>query len=144
MATNRKARRDYNIIDTFEAGVALKGYEVKSLRAGMASLDGSYARVIEGEVFLVGVYIKPYDKAGYEEIDPRRRRKLLLKHHEIKKLYGQTQERGFTLIPLKIYFTDRGVAKIEVGLCRGRRTYDKKESLIRKELDKETRKRRWR
>lgn len=142
--TNRKARRDYNIIDTFEAGIVLKGYEVKSLRAGMASLDGSYARVIDGEVFLVGAYIKPYEKASFGDIDPRRKRKLLLKHHEIRRLYGQTQERGFTLIPLKVYFNDRSIVKIEVGLCRGKKAYDKKEALIRKDLEKETRGKRWR
>jgi len=142
VVTNRKARRDFNIVDTFEAGIVLKGYEVKSLRAGMASLEGSYARVVNGEVVLIGVYIKPYERAGYEEIDPRRKRKLLLKRHEIRRLYGQTAERGFTLVPLRIYFNDRGIAKIEIGLCHGKKAYDKKEALIKKDLDREARRHR--
>ena len=140
MVTNRKARRDYNIIETFEAGIVLKGYEVKSLRAGLASLDGAYARVVDGEVYLIGSYIKPYEKSGYAVIDPRRNRKLLLKKREIRRLYGQTRERGYTLIPLKIYFNDRGIAKVEVGLCRGKKYYDRKEEIIRRDLEREMRK----
>ncbi len=139
MVTNRKARRDYNIIETFEAGIVLKGYEVKSLRAGMASLDGSYAQVVDGEVYLVGAYIKPYEKGGYAQIDPRRRRKLLLKKHEIKRLYGRTRERGFTLIPLRIYFNDRSIAKVELALCRGKRSYEKKAEIIRRDMERELR-----
>ncbi len=137
VATNRKAYRDYEIFEEFEAGLVLKGCEVKSLRNGAVSLSDGYGQVKNGEVFLYNVHISPYKEGSIYNPDPKRLRKLLLKKNEINKLYGQRQQRGQTIIPLKIYFNDKGKAKITIGLARGRRLYDKKEKLLKEEMRRE-------
>lgn len=133
---NKKAYHDYEIIEKLEAGIVLLGTEVKSLREGRANLKDSYAKITRGEVFLYGLHISPYSHASYDNHDPERVRKLLLHNTEIKRLVGKTQERGFSLIPLKIYF-NHGRAKVELGLARGKKLYDKRESLKRKEETRE-------
>jgi SsrA-binding protein len=133
---NKKAYHDYEIIEKLEAGMVLLGTEVKSLREGRANLKDSYAKITRGEVFLYGLHISPYSHASYDNHDPERVRKLLLHNVEIKRLVGKTQERGFSLIPLKIYFS-HGRAKVELGLARGKKLYDKRESLKRKEETRE-------
>ncbi len=136
VATNRKARHDYEILDTLEAGIALLGPEVKSLRAGRANLAEGYAVVRRGEVFLRGVHISPYAQAGRENPEPRRERKLLLHRREIARLAGRLGERGLTLIPLRIYFRD-GRAKVELALARGRRKADRREAIREREVQRE-------
>jgi len=133
---NRKAFHDYEIVETIEAGLVLVGTEVKSLRDGRANLKDSYARIKRGEAFLYGLHISPYTHAYYDNHDPERVRKLLLHRQEIKRLLGKTQEKGFALIPLKIYFKE-GKAKVEIALARGKKAYDKRESLKRKEETRE-------
>lgn len=128
---NKRARFEYEISETYEAGMALQGTEVKSLRDGRANLSDSYAEVREEEIFLVGAHISAYPQGNRENHDPIRNRKLLLNKREIRKLYGKTQEKGFTLIPLKIYFKD-GRAKVEIALARGKKLYDKRETLKRR------------
>ena len=133
VATNRRARRDYEILETFEAGIALRGPEVKSLRNGRASLREAYAVIRRGEVFLQKLHISPYEPATRANPeDPTRERKLLLHRAQIGKLSGRVAERGLTLIPLSIYFKG-GRAKVELGLARGRHSYDKREVLRRRE-----------
>ena len=132
VATNRRARFDYHIEDSFEAGIVLTGPEVKSLRDGRASLSEAYARVTDGEVWLEGLHIPPYANAAQREYDPRRPRKLLLHRAEIDRLYGRTQERGLTLIPMKVYFT-RGMAKVQLGLGRGKRRHEKRDAALERE-----------
>ncbi len=136
VARNRRARHDYEILDTFEAGIALLGPEVKSLRAGKATLTDAYATLRRGEVILVSLHIPPYAQAARENPDPRRERKLLLHRAEISRLGGKLRERGFTLIPLSIYFKN-GRAKVELGLARGKRQYDKRQALRKREQDRE-------
>ena len=133
---NRKAFHDYEIVETIEAGLGLVGTEVKSLRDGRANLKDSYARIKRGEAFLYGLHISAYTHAYYDNHDPERVRKLLLHRQEIKRLLGKTQEKGFALIPLKIYFKE-GKAKVEIALARGKKAYDKRESLKRKEEARE-------
>ena len=136
VARNRRARHDYHILDTFEAGIALLGPEVKSLRNGKASLTDGYALIRRGEVFLSNVHVGPYEKAWRENADPRRERKLLLHRAEISRLEGKVAERGLTLIPLQLYFK-HGRAKVELGLCRGKRRYDKRESIRQRETERD-------
>ena len=136
VASNRRARHDYEILDTFEAGIALLGPEVKSLRNGKANLTDGYAVIRRGEVFLAHVHIGPYEKAWRENAEPRRERKLLLHRAEISRLEGKLGERGLTLIPLRLYFT-HGRAKVELGLCRGKRRYDKRESIRQRETERD-------
>jgi SsrA-binding protein len=136
VASNRKARFEYEILDTFEAGIALLGPEVKSLRAGNANLTDAYAIVRRGEVFLVNAHIGPYDQAGRANAAPRRERKLLLHRAEIERLTGRVAERGFTLVPIELYFKD-GRAKIQLGLARGKKTHDKRETIRERESDRE-------
>ena len=136
VASNRRARHDYEILDTFEAGIALLGPEVKSLRNGKANLTDGYAVIRRGEVFLAHVHIGPYEKAWRENAEPRRERKLLLHRAEISRLEGKLAERGLTLIPLRLYFT-HGRAKVELGLCRGKRRYDKRESIRQRETERD-------
>ncbi len=133
VATNKKARHDYFIEDTYEAGLVLKGSEVKSLRAGRVNLKDSYARVKHGEVFLYNMHISPYAHATYDRPDPLRLRKLLLKKREIRKLVGLVSEKGFALIPLRVYFNEKGRAKVEIGVCRGKKLYDKRAALKKKD-----------
>jgi len=128
---NKRARFEYEISETYEAGMVLQGTEVKSLRGGRANLSDSYADMRQGEIVLVGAHISPYPQGNRENHDPIRPRKLLLNKREIRKLYGKTQERGFVLIPLKIYF-NHGRAKVEVALARGKKLYDKRETLKRR------------
>ena len=136
VASNRRARHDYEILDTFEAGIALLGPEVKSLRNGKANLTDGYAMIRRGEVFLANVHIGPYEKAWRENAEPRRERKLLLHRAEISRLEGKVAERGLTLIPLRLYFK-QGRAKVELGLCRGKRRYDKRQSIRRREEERD-------
>ncbi len=138
VTVNRKARRDYEILESFEAGMMLRGTEVKSLRDGRMSLKDSYAKVEEEEVFLVNAHISPYTHGNIQNHDPLRERKLLLHKSEIKRLRGKTEEKGLTLIPLKVYFV-RGRAKVELGLARGKREYDKREAIKRRDADREVR-----
>jgi SsrA-binding protein len=136
ISQNKKAFHDFEIGERFEAGIVLLGTEVKSLREGRANLKDSYARAKRNEVFIHGLHISPYTHASFDNHDPERIRKLLLHKAEIKKLIGKTQERGFSLVPLKIYFKD-GKAKLEIALARGKKEYDKRESLKRKEETRE-------
>ena len=136
VASNRRARHDYEVLDRFEAGIALVGPEVKSLRNGKANLADGYAFIRRGEVFLANVHIGPYEKAWRENVEPRRERKLLLHRAEISRLAGKVAERGLTLIPLQLYFKN-GRAKVELGLCRGKRRYDKRESIRQRETDRD-------
>ena len=133
---NKKARHDYFIDDVMEAGMVLLGAEVKSLRDGRASLVDSYARIKKGEVFLYHMHITPYPFAHHMQLDPTRTRKLLLNKKEIKRLIGKTEEKGYTLIPTKVYFA-RGKAKVELALAKGKRKYDKRRALKEKELKRE-------
>jgi SsrA-binding protein len=137
VATNKKAYHNYLIDDTLEAGMVLKGSEVKSLRAGKANIKDGFAKITNGEVFLYNVHISPYTHATYDTPAAERVRKLLLKRREIKKLIGKIQERGFSLIPLKIYFIGSGKAKIELGLGRGKKLYDKRATLKKKDSDRD-------
>jgi SsrA-binding protein len=136
VATNRRARHDYQIEETFEAGMVLTGAEVKSLRAGRASLAEAYARVTENEVWVENLHISPYSHAAGSASDPRRPRKLLLHRREIDRLIGRTHERGLTLVPLRLYFR-HGLAKLEIGLGRGKRRYEKRRAIAEREHRRE-------
>jgi len=136
IASNRRARYDYEIVDTFEAGIVLVGPEVKSLRAGKANLSDSYAMIRRGEAWLMNCHISPYDKAGRDNPDPRRERKLLLHRNELGRLQGKLAEKGLTLIPLQLYFKN-GRAKAQLGLARGKRRYDKRQTIRKREEDRE-------
>jgi SsrA-binding protein len=132
IAENRKARHEYFIEDEYEAGLVLKGTEVKSLRQGRANLKDSYAKVRNGELFVHQMHISPYPFAYYDNHDPLRVRKLLLHHYEIKRLYGKLAERGYALIPLRLYFRE-GKVKVLLGLAKGKRQYDKRETMRRRD-----------
>lgn len=132
-ASNPKARHDYTILDSFEAGIALTGSEVKSLREGRASLKEGFAIIRDNEVFLVGMHIPPYAQAGYWQHEPTRKRKLLLHKEEIARLTSKTSEQGLTLVPLKCYFNKRGLAKIELGLAKGKRKVDRRHDMKAKD-----------
>jgi SsrA-binding protein len=136
IATNRKARHDYSILDTYEAGVALVGTEVKSLRLGRASLVDAFATVDDGEVWLRGLHIAEYALGTWTNHEPRRVRKLLLHKKEITRLIGKTKESGLSLVPLSMYFKD-GKVKVELGLARGKKAYDKRQSLAKRDADRE-------
>jgi SsrA-binding protein len=138
IADNRKAHFDYHVLETFEAGVQLLGTEVKGIREGKASLRDSFARIDKGEVWLFNVHINPYSHRGYVDHDPKRKRKLLLHAQEIRKLIGKTTERGLTLVPLRMYFK-RGRVKVAVALVKGKQAHDKRETLRKREVDRETR-----
>jgi SsrA-binding protein len=138
IAENRKAFHDYHILDTYEAGVALLGTEVKAIREGRVNLRDSYASVNRGEVFLHNVNISPYSHRGYVDHEPLRARKLLLHRNEILKLVGKTQEKGMTLVPLRLYFKN-GRVKVALGLAKGKKDYDKRETIKKRETDRETR-----
>jgi len=138
VATNRKARHDYEILETYEAGLVLKGTEVKSLRRGSCSLKDGFALIKDGEVFLYNVYIAPYEEGSIHNVDPERPRKLLLHKREIARLAGKVKERGLTLIPLRIYFKN-GYAKVELALARGLAKYDKREKIKKREEERELR-----
>jgi len=135
---NRKAFHDYHVLDTWEAGLALLGTEVKAIREGSVNLRDSYARVDKGEVWLMNVHISPYSHTGYAHHDERRNRKLLLHRHEIQKLTGRVVERGLTLVPLSMYFKN-GRVKVTLALVKGKQEHDKRETIRRREVDRETR-----
>ncbi|MDP3041625.1 MAG: SsrA-binding protein SmpB [Candidatus Omnitrophota bacterium] len=136
IATNRKAYRDYELLESFECGIELKGSEVKSLRAAKINLNDSFARFEEGEIFLYNAHISHYAQASYLNVDPDRHRKLLLHKQQIERINGKLTQKGLTLIPLKIYFNGRGFVKIELALCKGKKLYDKRQTVKRRETDK--------
>jgi len=138
IAENRKAFHDFHLLETFEAGIELLGTEVKAIREGRVNLRDSFARVEDGEVYLYNVNISPYSHRGYADHEPLRRRKLLLHRHEILKLIGQTVEKGMTLVPVRMYFKN-GRVKVAVSLAKGKKEYDKRETIKRRETDRETR-----
>ena len=129
---NRRARHDYHILDSFEAGIELKGTEVKSLRNGQMVLKDSYVDIVKGELFLMGAHIAPYEQGNIHNHEPERPRRLLMHKREILKLTPQVREKGHTLVPLKVYFT-RGKAKVQVGLCKGKQTADKRATIRERE-----------
>lgn len=139
IATNRKAYHDYFIEETIEAGIELKGTEVKSVRLGHVNLKDSFARVENGEVFLYNMHISPYEKGNIFNVDPMRDRKLLLHKHEINRLAGYVQQKGYTLIPLKIYLK-RGKIKVELAVAKGKKLYDKREAIAKRDAELEIRK----
>ena len=136
VATNRKAIHDYFIMETYEAGIALKGTEVKSLRQGEANLRDSYGIVRAGEVWLLGLHISPFEKGNINNHDPKRDRKLLLHKNEIRRLIGKISQKGLTLTPLKIYFK-KNIAKVELAVARGKKSYDKREAIMKREVERE-------
>ncbi|MFP4623080.1 MAG: SsrA-binding protein SmpB [Gemmatimonadota bacterium] len=136
VARNKKARHEFEILDTYEAGLVLKGPEVKSLRAGKVSLAEAFARVEDGQVWLYGMHVTPYDPASRWNQDPLRPRKLLLHRSEIRRLIGATQEKGLALVPLELYFRG-GYAKVDLALARGKKLHDKRETLKRKTHQRE-------
>jgi SsrA-binding protein len=138
IAQNKKARHDYAIVDTYEAGIALTGTEVKSLRLGRASLVDGFATIDDGEVWLRNVHIPEYEQGSWTNHEPRRTRKLLLHRGEILRLIGKTKESGVTLVPLALYFSE-GKVKVELALARGKRSYDKRQDLARRDADREVR-----
>jgi len=131
---NRRARHDYYILDTYEVGIALEGMEVKSLRQGNVSLQDSYARVEDSQVFLYDAHISPYSHSETRGYNPKRKRKLLLHRKEIRRLFGKTQQSGFTLIPLRMYFNEKGLAKVLLALAKGKHLYDKREEIKKEDL----------
>lgn len=139
VAVNKTVSHDYLILETFEAGLALVGSEVKSVRAGRVSLKESYAEVRNGEVFLVKCHISPYEAANIFNHDPLRERKLLLHRREIKRLAGKTQERGLTMVPIKVLINDKGKIKLELALVRGKREHEKRETIKKRDADREIR-----
>lgn len=136
ITTNRKARHDYHILQTVEAGIVLTGTEVKSLRSGRANLKESFARIENGEVYLHGMHISPYEQGNRYNPDPKRKRKLLLHIFEIRRLTGKVQEKGLTLVPLKLYFKN-GKAKVELALVRGKKEYDKRRAIAERDAKRE-------
>ena len=138
VARNRKARHEFEILETFEAGIELKGPEVKSLRAGNVSFQDAHARVQRGELWLHGVHISPYEQANRANVDPVRVRRLLVHRREIRRLVGKIKGKGLTIVPLEIYFS-RGYAKVAMALARGKKLYDKREDLKRSQQDLEAR-----
>ena len=138
IAENRKAFHDFHLLESFEAGLVLLGTEVKAIREGRVNLRDSFARVEDGEIFLYNVNISPYSHRGYADHEPLRRRKLLLRREEIRKLVGKTVEKGMTLVPVRLYFKN-GRVKVAVSLAKGKKDYDKRETIKRREVDRETR-----
>ena len=138
IAENRKAFHDFHLLESFEAGLVLLGTEVKAIREGRVNLRDSFARVEDGKVFLYNVNISPYSDRGYADHEPLRRRKLLLHRSEIRKLIGKTVEKGMTLVPVRLYFKD-GRVKVSVSLAKGKKDYDKRDTIKKREVDRETR-----
>ncbi|MHB1781791.1 MAG: SsrA-binding protein SmpB [Acidimicrobiales bacterium] len=137
VSQNRRARHDYDILETFECGIALRGAEVKSLRDGQMTLQDAYARVDRGEVWLLGAHVAPYEYAnGFGRVDPERARKLLLHRKQIDELQGRVAQQSLTLVPLSVYFKD-GTAKVELALARGRKTYDKRRAIAERDASRE-------
>jgi SsrA-binding protein len=138
VATNRKARHDYTILESYETGLVLTGTEVKSLRQGNVSLVDGFAMIRNGELWLEGMHIAPYSQGSYSNVDPFRRRKLLVHKKELRKIAGRLQDKGVTLIPLRVYFT-HGIAKLELGACKGKREYDKRQDIAKREAERSIR-----
>ncbi|MGI6545685.1 MAG: SsrA-binding protein SmpB [Fastidiosipilaceae bacterium] len=136
VAKNRKARHDYHILETYEAGIALKGTEVKSIRSGAINLADSYAQIKNGELFLIGCHISPYEHGNRFNVDTLRERKLLMHRHEIDRLDGKLKEQGLTLVPLEIYFKN-GKVKLGLGLAKGKRDYDKRQALAKRQAERD-------
>ncbi len=136
LATNRKAYHDYSVEETYEAGIALTGTEIKSVRAGSLNLRDSYAQVRNGELWLMNVHVAPYEPASRQNVDPYRDRKLLMHHKEILRLFGRVQEKGLTLVPLRVYLK-KNRAKVEIGLARGKKLYDKRDAIAKRETERE-------
>jgi SsrA-binding protein len=137
VADNRKARHDYFIDESYEAGIALTGSEIKSIRAGRVNLRGGYARVVNGEIWLHDIHISPYDQSGkYYNHEPMRPRKLLLHRREISRIAGQVDRQGFTLVPLRVYFKGRRL-KVDLGLARGKKLYDKRDDIAKREVKRD-------
>ncbi|GAQ24191.1 MULTISPECIES: SsrA-binding protein SmpB [Tepidanaerobacter] len=134
---NRKARHDYHILETFEAGIALSGTEVKSLREGKGNLKDSFARIENGEIFLYNMHISPYEKGNIYNKDPLRPRKLLMHKKEINRLLSKVKEKGLTLVPLRLYLNERGLVKVELALAKGKALYDKREDARQKDASRE-------
>jgi len=139
IAINKPARFNYEILETFEAGIVLQGSEVKSIREGRISLKESYADIRDGEIVLVDCHINPYEAANRWNHEPRRLRKLLLHRREIRRLTGKVQERGLTLIPLRVILNDKGLVKVEIGLGKGKKIHEKKEAIKARDLDRQVR-----
>lgn len=139
IANNKKARHDYFIEETFEAGIALHGTEVKSLRMGKCSIKEAFVRIEKGEVFVYNMHISPYEKGNIFNKDPLRIRKLLLHKHEINKLSGQIAQQGYTIVPLNVYFSN-SLVKIEIGLAKGKKLYDKRQDIAKKDQRREAEK----
>jgi len=137
--SNRKARHDYHILETYEAGIALRGPEEKSLRAGKANLQDSFARIENGEMFLYHMHVPPWTYTHHEDLSPTRTRKLLLHRQEIKKLQGRVQEKGFTLVPLEVFFNKSGIAKVNLGLAKGKLAPDQRDDIKKRDLEREAR-----
>jgi SsrA-binding protein len=136
VVNNRRARHEYFILESHEAGIALKGTEVKSLRAGSANLQDGHVMVRRGELWLVGMHVNPFEKGNINNHDPLRDRKLLLHRNEIRKLTAKLQEKGLALIPLRVYFK-KNIAKVEIGLCRGKKSYDKRETIKKRDVERQ-------
>ncbi|OAT80257.1 SsrA-binding protein SmpB [Desulfotomaculum copahuensis] len=137
ITANRKARHDYHVLETYEAGIALTGTEVKSLRAGRANLQDSFARIENSELMLYNMHISPYDQGNRFNHEPKRTRKLLMHRQEIMRLLGKSREKGLAIIPLKLYFNGRGKAKVELALARGKKLYDKREDMAARDAKRE-------
>lgn len=138
IANNKKARHDYFILEEYEAGIVLKGTEVKSVRQGKVSIKESYCQINNAEVFIFGMHISPYEQGNIYNVDPLRTRKLLLNKKEILKLIGKTKEKGLTLVPLKVYLK-YGLVKLEIGLAKGKKIYDKRETIAKKDAERRMR-----
>ncbi len=138
VATNRKARHDYFIDETYETGIVLTGTEIKSVRDGRVNLRDSYAQVKNGELWLIDTHIAPYKQAGRSSHEPKRPRKLLMHRHEINRLQGKVQEKGYTIIPLRLYFRNDKWVKVEIALARGKRLYDKRQAIRERDAQRET------
>jgi SsrA-binding protein len=135
ITSNHKGYRDYAVIESYECGIELRGSEVKSIRQGYINLNDSFARVEEGELILYNTHINPYAEASYMNVEPTRKRRLLLHKSQIDKLEGKLTQKGLTLVPLKVYINDRGFVKIELALCKGKKLYDKREGIKKRETD---------
>jgi SsrA-binding protein len=139
LAVNKSARHDYFIEEVFEAGLVLTGTEIKSLRQGKLSLRESYAKMIDGELFIIGMNIKPYEQGNRYNVDPMRPRKLLLHKKELRNIHQETKLEGLTVVPLNLYLNDRGIAKMEIALARGKKLYDKRDSIADRDADRRMR-----
>lgn len=136
LSQNKKAYHDYFIEETFEAGIVLKGTEVKSIRMGKVNVNDSYCDVKTGEALIINMHISPYEMGNIQNVDPIRKRKLLMHKREIAKLIGYTTQQGYTLIPLKVYLSPAGLVKIEIGVAKGKKLYDKRETLAKRDADR--------